>query len=1025
MKRRKKLLSMILCFAMLISPLGSTVSAEQTTEKMEENVTEEVTIVEASTEDISDKENATEEETVLGLETLENVSIEELEQQEKLYQGEKTEELVEDTETEEFVKEQGKKTEEATEEPVEDAETEEKIEECEEESDGAQERKAGGYISLPEEKEVDIVESVEGDGLEIYKTTPLPAEYKTSKLTIIKDQNPYGTCWAFGSTVLAETSILKKDTTLDPAEIDFSELQIAYFTNYSITDPLGGTAGDSNTLSDSSIGFLDVGGNYMFSMQAYANWMGAVNEEKAPYENAEAALSNGLEHSLAYDDNGHMTDAYIVNINEDRENAKRLIMEYGALGISFGVDYSYYDEEYNSYYNPEFGEVNHSVTVVGWNDNFPKENFGTEAPENGAWLVRNSWGDDGDSFDGYFWMSYYEMTLENAAYAFSFVDESSEKYYDNNYQYDGSEYTESFSLDGDSVTAANIFEAKKEHEVLKAVSFLTETVNEEYTIDIYKNLSSKKNPESGMHVQSISGKTSYEGLYTVELGKDVYLEKGERYAVVVTLTKKKGMPSIGAETSIELYGWLNCIASSKRGQSFYKGENDEWLDYGDLENGNFRIKAYTNDVTELVGVTSVKIIAEEKKVGVGGSLRLNATIAPENATNQKIIWSSSNEAVASVNEKSGIVKGKKAGKAKITATTVDGSKVSSVTITVDDKALTGIRISSERETISIGQNCSLSVEYLPNNAVTDQTVTWSSSNKSVAKVNSKGVVKGIGYGQAVIVAKVGNFVKKCNISVLPEAVSCSAIADIKGEQVKITWKEVKNVSGYEINRLKFSGDKFYGTEYVDFVEAGNTSYTDQFVELQQYEYFYYITASCTIDDGEEYENYVSPYTNLEAVKYRITYQLNGGENHKKNPKYIGYDAYTTKQKISLNNPTKKGYTFAGWYSDKKYKKKITSFTASKKSRTFYAKWSENKYTVCFDGNGATSGSMSKQKNLKYSKEYTLTKNAYKRKGYKFVGWNTKADGSGKNYKNQASIKNLTAKNKKTVVLYAQWKKVKK
>ena len=67
--------------------------------------------------------------------------------------------------------------------------------------------------------------------------------------------------------------------------------------------------------------------------------------------------------------------------------------------------------------------------------------------------------------------------------------------------------------------------------------------------------------------------------------------------------------------------------------------------------------------------------------------------------------------------------------------------------------------------------------------------------------------------------------------------------------------------------------------------------------------------------------------------------------------------------------------------------------------------------------------MSKMTKLKYSKSYTLTKNAFKKKGYKFTGWNTKADGSGKTYKNAASVSKLTTKDGKTVKLYAQWKKV--
>ncbi len=84
--------------------------------------------------------------------------------------------------------------------------------------------------------------------------------------------------------------------------------------------------------------------------------------------------------------------------------------------------------------------------------------------------------------------------------------------------------------------------------------------------------------------------------------------------------------------------------------------------------------------------------------------------------------------------------------------------------------------------------------------------------------------------------------------------------------------------------------------------------------------------------------------------------------------------------------------------------------------------SKVKYTIKFNGNGATSGKMTKMSGLKYSKRYALKANTYKKKGYKFVGWNTRKNGKGISYKNKAKIKGLTTRNGKTITLYAQWKK---
>lgn len=159
--------------------------------------------------------------------------------------------------------------------------------------------------------------------------------------------------------------------------------------------------------------------------------------------------------------------------------------------------------------------------------------------------------------------------------------------------------------------------------------------------------------------------------------------------------------------------------------------------------------------------------------------------------------------------------------------------------------------------------------------------------------------------------------------------------------------------------------------------------------------------------------------NKAEKKHSITYKLNKGKNNKNNP-----SSYTKKTAtIKFKNATRKGYTFKGWYSDKKYKNKVTQIKKGSTGNVIlYAKWTANQYTIKFNGNGATSGSMKAVKNCKYNKTYTLTKNSFKRKGYTFAGWNTKKDGSGKSYKNKAEIKNLTSKSGGTVTLYAQWKK---
>jgi len=161
------------------------------------------------------------------------------------------------------------------------------------------------------------------------------------------------------------------------------------------------------------------------------------------------------------------------------------------------------------------------------------------------------------------------------------------------------------------------------------------------------------------------------------------------------------------------------------------------------------------------------------------------------------------------------------------------------------------------------------------------------------------------------------------------------------------------------------------------------------------------------------EGIVTLYAVWERNTYTITYK--GDTAGVSNPTSYNVDSAT----IVLNNPSKTGYTFDGWYKDSKYKTKVTEITAGSTGNiTLYAKWTAHKYMIKFDKNGGT-GSM-KNLSVTYDKATKLTANAFKKSGYKFKGWNTKADGTGTTYTNKESIKNLTSTNGEVITLYAQW-----
>ena len=137
--------------------------------------------------------------------------------------------------------------------------------------------------------------------------------------------------------------------------------------------------------------------------------------------------------------------------------------------------------------------------------------------------------------------------------------------------------------------------------------------------------------------------------------------------------------------------------------------------------------------------------------------------------------------------------------------------------------------------------------------------------------------------------------------------------------------------------------------------------------------------------------------------------------------------------ISANQYSKTGYIFTGWntaadgsgdaFNDKEKESKLKSYVSGKDiTVTLYAQWKPISYTIHFDKNTATSGSM-KRVYPKYGRNYRLPACGFQKPGYTFAGWNTRKDGKGTTYKNQSNVKNLTTTNGKVVFLYAQWKKV--
>lgn len=168
--------------------------------------------------------------------------------------------------------------------------------------------------------------------------------------------------------------------------------------------------------------------------------------------------------------------------------------------------------------------------------------------------------------------------------------------------------------------------------------------------------------------------------------------------------------------------------------SFHSVKNDSWYERVfnvNKTNGTLTITPVS------VPATSITLNASSQNLITGESFTLTATVEPAKTTDT-VVWSSSNEAVATVSD--GTVTAAKAGTTEITATA--GNVKATCTVTVSDPVykVTDIKLTAApSRRIAAGKKVKLKASIAPSNA-TDKSVTWTSSNKKVATVNAKGLV---------------------------------------------------------------------------------------------------------------------------------------------------------------------------------------------------------------------------------------------------------------------------------------------
>ncbi|MCD7907502.1 MAG: lectin like domain-containing protein [Clostridium sp.] len=390
----------------------------------------------------------------------------------------------------------------------------------------------------------------------------LPAAYdyrKAGRAPQIGNQGSLGTCWAFASLKALESSLLPGKSL---------ELSVDHMTMH-------------NSFSMPQ----DAGGEYTMSMAYLLAWQGPVLESEDPY--GDGYSPDGLKPCL------HVQDIQILP-SKDYEAIKRAVYLYGGVQSSlytsmrnYQSESVYYNRGTNSYCYIGDEKPNHDSVIIGWDDNYSKDNFNMGLEGDGAFICTNSWGEDfGDQ--GYFYVSYYDTNIGVHNIVYTGVEPVDN--YDHIYQSDLCGWVGQIGYGRDSAWFANAYTAGT-GENLEAAGFYATDQNTDYEVYVARRLGKNPSGKLGEWVKAAQGRLRYAGFYTVPLDQKIMLDDGEKFAIIVKITTPGTVQPVAIE-----YDAGNGMAEIdlSDGEGYLSADGDKWEHVEETKECNICLKAYTS-----------------------------------------------------------------------------------------------------------------------------------------------------------------------------------------------------------------------------------------------------------------------------------------------------------------------------------------------------------------------------------------------------------------------------------------------
>ncbi len=362
------------------------------------------------------------------------------------------------------------------------------------------------------------------------KANTLPSSYSSRDLgytTPVRQQSS-NICWAYSSLASLETLLLKSGERVE----HFSPEHMNIWGSME-SDGTGWQRED--LVSDGGYSYIPMG--YLTS------WNGPLLDKELPVGSDKEAYNNA--NSLYSTDYG-VTEIRYVNRDTPIETVKSYIMDCGAVVANFNADtIKYMNSSSDGFYCsdstlPTSALYGHAISVVGWDDNYPKENFSTsdsgDTPDNnGAWLIKNSWGTYVNTNGGYFWISYEDAWLFHSIFGPSFAIADYEKLDGSQEIYQNEVYgattqfpylTDESVVPADKITYINVFDFSSDFPVLDKVLFESTSYDADYTVYYIPLYGDKPTQETHLWQELSTGTVDYTGYISVDI-TDFELPEGK------------------------------------------------------------------------------------------------------------------------------------------------------------------------------------------------------------------------------------------------------------------------------------------------------------------------------------------------------------------------------------------------------------------------------------------------------------------------------------------------------------------